>query len=386
MKKNYNILIYIIIFILIIAFIKIKQNNNISEKLIEEVIVSDNENDINKYEDLEEVEVPKYHIVTYNQSANTASFLKQINVNCIFDEKVKFIIGTINEENKLEERISFKLECKEGYNTFDIRNERRILKQGEYLFMDISKQGVVYKPENSVLNSLVQDEANMKDSELVFTESDYILPFDYILETINEYNVFVIGNDITIKNDLFGVSATDKEHDYYNLIKENFEKKFPMVNINRINANGWESPVITMHRDEWIRKNLTKEKLLDLDLVIFQLGDKYDFDNSLEDGMTELVELVRMYSPNAKIIWIGNWFEDEENKFTEFPNICKKLDIDYIEIADLNIKKYQSLAEVQTDEKVLKNSSELSILEEVFYPNNDGMKIIADRIIEKVGL
>ena len=95
-----------------------------------------------------------------------------------------------------------------------------------------------------------------------------------------------------------------------------------------------------------------------------------------------MIEHVKQYSPNAKMIWVAMWFINEE-RLAMIPNICEKYGIDFVNITDLVTEEYQSyIGEKRTG--VNGEDVTSSTREEAFHPNNKGMEMIAERIYEKL--
>ena len=206
-------------------------------------------------------------------------------------------------------------------------------------------------------------------------------------ETIEEkkdYNVLVIGNSITLEKAGIGMAASDEYHDYYFLVKNRLEKKYDTVNMNRISAIHWEENRIISSRTDWINENLPEETVSNLDLVIFQLGDNCVPTEQFEQSATELINHVKKYSPKAKMLWVGMWFINEE-RLAMLPQICEKNNVQFIDISDLVVDKYKS----HVGATVTSTTGEImaiETIEEAFHPNDEGMKMIANRIIEVLNL
>lgn len=200
----------------------------------------------------------------------------------------------------------------------------------------------------------------------------------------NAYNVLVIGNSLTIERDGIGMAASDQYHDYYYLTKQRLEEKYETLNMNRISCIHWEENRIIRSRTDWIQDNLKPELVGNQDLVIFQLGDNCVPTETFEESVTELVSHVKQYSPNAKMLFVGMWFINEE-RMAMMPQICEKLGMEFVDISDLVVDENKSHigAEVTTiDGK--KNT--IATIEEAFHPNDQGMQKIADRICQKLGI
>lgn len=366
-KKGYAIIAIVAIICAIVLVIFYPR-----EKVYEEALSANNTIPDEKVEpqDLEEVKVAGYHLVTYAQSANSNSLIQSLTVKAVNEGKIRFVIGTIDSKSIPQERTSFEIECTEGENTIDLSKQRHLLKQGEYLFMDISGQDTLYTKQGNDSKTYVQSENNKVSGKMIMTESNYILPFQYTLSKIENFNSLVIGNEITTQNGGKGLNATEENLDYYHITKTRLENTFDKVKINAVNATTWEKGEENRTRKDWLADFLKKDMLTNLDLVIFQLGDHYAGEN-LENDMKDLVEHIRQYSPNAQMLWLGVWGQNETMQ-SRLPGICERLHLEYINIRDLNVPDYQSLVTENVD----------GITKEVYYPNNEAMQIISNRIVE----
>lgn len=362
-KKMYIIIAFVIIFI-IVGIVKFV-NFALREKGENFEIIEDSEIS-NLVGETKENKVKGYHLVTYNQSSNTNSFIRYLKVNASSSGKVRFAIGSINDDNTVQERTSFEVECENGENTFDLQKERHFIKKGEYLFMDIYGQDTLFTKENLETSVLLQNENNKKSGKMVLEEGNYILPFEYTLQEAKDYNVLVIGNDITV-NGKVGLNATDSEHDYYSITEKRFLNIFENLRMNRINAKQWEKD--SVNRNDWITKNLNEKVVSDLDLVIFQLGENFNSNDDFEKEITNLVKIIEKYSPNAELVSLGTW--STQNKlFNRIPTICEKLNLEYVEIGDLS------------EEVDYKSYLEGDNTFDVSYPNNEAMQVISNRLME----
>ena len=379
-KKKY-IIIGIVVIIVIALMVMIFSRDKAPELIPDKVISDENTNEI------EEIKVNGYHLITYNQSANTNSYIQTLSVTASNPDSVKFVIGNIDENNFAVERMSFEVECQKGKNEFDLSNKKYMLKEGEYLFMDDFGQDILFQQENSDVKSLVQSEENKQSGKMKLLESNYIMPFEYTLQAVQEYHALVIGNDITTKDGGRGLHSTDDNLDYYALTKTRLQEMFGQLKMERINAVEWEKALSSEIRQDWIDKNLSLKDITGLDLVIFQLGDNYPLEEiaNLEKEIQNLVETIRKYSPGAEMIWIGSWNADEKI-LLNLPAICEKLKISYIEIQDLYTDEYKSLVEHNEEEVVSADGTISRVANDIYYPNNEGMQMIANRIAEVLKL
>lgn len=358
-KKVFVAVIAIVIMLILIGTIvrralQVKEENE-SFEVIEE---TDRDTLVGKQAE----KVTGYHLVTYAQTSNEHSFIKNLEVEVASEGPVKFVIGSINENSRIEERMTFELNCKQGKNTFDLLNNRYMLKKGEYLFMDVNGQDTLYKEEGVYAKSLVQSESNRVLGEIPVRESDYLLPFSYTLEKADEYRCLVIGNEITTNANAQGLNATDMEYDYFHLTKTRLENIFEKVTMNSINLVNWEKSLETE-----VDKNILKsDNLKNLDLVIIQLGENLNVVSDFETKMENLLGVIKEYSPHAEMIWISGW-NMQGTVLNTIPAICEREQVQFMNIADLYETDYQSLV----DEQRL-----------IYYPNNEAMQTISNRLME----
>ncbi len=365
-KKKYIVIILVILVVL--GLVKIMMNRAIKAKQEDDNFEVIEETNRDTLVGKQAEKVSGYHLVTYDQSSNTDSFIKIIEVEAATEGSVKFVIGAIDDDFFVEERTSFELDCKQGQNRFDLTKDRHFIKKGEYVLMNIQGQDTLYTEEGNPTHALVQHESNRKQGEMFLTQSDYSLPFTYQLEKAKEYHCFAIGNEITTNNNAQGLDATDLEHDYYQLTKTRLEKHFEKVNMERINLVDWEKSLETAIDKKIIKTDAVKN----LDLAMIQLGENFATTADVEAKMLGLISYIQQYSPNCEIIWMSGWNMDAAI-LDKMIAICERQKIEFINIADLYENEHKSLATTSFFE---------SEDQAIYYPNNEAMQIISNRIIE----
>lgn len=374
-KLRKYIIIAIIVVLSLFVILGFFRQQEPRPKFDEEVVI-DNETQ----NEIEEKQVSGYHLVTYDQAANLNSFIQNLNVTASNDNNIRFVIGSLDENNFIQERMEFTLNCIKGENNFNLLEKRYLIKQGEYLFMDLSGQDFVYEQENSEVKSLIQKQSKKVSGKMQVQESDYILPYEYTLKEVQEYNCLVLGNEITDNYTGVGFGATEEKLDYYNLTKSRLKDTFNTLNINRINITSWEKAETELDRANWLTQNISERNLNNLDLVIFQLGDNFNINSDLEKSITDMVEYIKKYSPNVEMFLIGPWF-DSQIIYRRLPSICDKLNINFIDISDL-AKDDEYKTPVEDEFLDVNNELQTKV---IYYPNNAAMQIISNRIIEKLG-
>lgn len=200
----------------------------------------------------------------------------------------------------------------------------------------------------------------------------------------NQYNVLVIGNSLTIERDGIGMAASDQYHDYYYLTKQRLEKKYQNLNMNRVSCIHWEENRIIRSRTDWIKDNLKEDLISNQDLVIFQLGDNCVPTESFVPDVTGLVNHVKTYSPNSKMLLVGMWFINEE-RLNLMPQLAQDLGMEFVNISDLVVDENKS--HIGQEVTAIDGSKDtIKTIEEAFHPNDACMQKIADRICEKLGI
>ena len=258
-----------------------------------------------------------------------------------------------------------------------------------FIFLDMKLNDNVQKNESS--NNANIESGVEEKTEVANTEESTKVDLDSNENKVKiaqkekqDYNALVIGNSLTLEKGGIGMAASDEYHDYYYLVKKKLSENYAKLNMNRISAIHWEENRIISSRTDWINENLPEETVKNLDLVIFQLGDNCVPTEQFEQSATELINHVKKYSPNAKMLWVGMWFINEE-RLAMLPNICEKNGVEFVNISDLVVDEYKSHVGA-TLTSTTGEIMAIETIEEAFHPNDEGMKQIANRIIEKLEL
>lgn len=154
-----------------------------------------------------------------------------------------------------------------------------------------------------------------------------------------------IGNSLLLGNGNFGMNATDKAKDYYDIIKEHI-LAFGTGNYNskQLSGTGFEDAESTTTSNAWIEDILELELEADTDLVVVQLGDNVNTElkrTTFKSSCSTLIHAIRQIAPKARIAWVYGWYVNNEVRATIQEGI-KIYGGTYIEINDLNTKENQS--------------------------------------------
>lgn len=154
-----------------------------------------------------------------------------------------------------------------------------------------------------------------------------------------------IGNSLLLGNGDFGMDATDKTKDYYDIIKEHI-LAFGSGNYTskQLSGTGFEDAESITTSNAWIEDILELELDADADLVVVQLGDNVNTElkrTTFKSSCETLVRNIRRIAPKARVAWVYGWYVNSEIR-TTIQNALKLYGGIYIEINDLNTKANQS--------------------------------------------
>ena len=154
-----------------------------------------------------------------------------------------------------------------------------------------------------------------------------------------------IGNSLLLGNGDFGMNATDKTKDYYDIIKEHI-LAFGSRNYTskQLSGTGFEDAESITTSNAWIENILELELDADTDLVVVQLGDNVNTElkrTTFKSSCSTLIHNIRQIAPKARIAWVYGWYVNNEVRAT-IQEAIKIYGGTYIEINDLNTKANQS--------------------------------------------
>ena len=154
-----------------------------------------------------------------------------------------------------------------------------------------------------------------------------------------------IGNSLLLGNGDFGMNATDKTKDYYDIIKEHI-LAFGSRNYTskQLSGTGFEDAESITTSNAWIEDILELELDADTDLVVVQLGDNVNTElkrTTFKSSCSTLIHNIRQIAPKARVAWVYGWYVNNEVRAT-IQEAIKIYGGIYIEINDLNTKENQS--------------------------------------------
>lgn len=129
------------------------------------------------------------------------------------------------------------------------------------------------------------------------------------------------------------------------------------------------------------------EKVTSLTNTSSDLTKKYNTLNDdganavMERGLTEMCRFARRNAPNARVVLIGAWYGTTERQ-KKLLNASKNSGVMFVDIWDLHVEENQANV---GDTITFTDGSTQKVQDtgDASHPSSKGMKLIADRIIEK---
>lgn len=212
--------------------------------------------------------------------------------------------------------------------------------------------------------------------------------------------VLFLGNSLLLgmSNYSYGMCATDAKNDYYYHVTQAILKKNPNCKFERAHiAHRFEAIENVKDFNENIlnlpwKNNGEKSPALgdlftkDLDLIIIQAGDNVN-NAARKAAFTEtcgkFVELIKEKCPKARIIWVYGWYQASTVEQTVI-DTCAKWEMECISLASLHVPATEAKAgqpyETESGGNAIVNNDWIT------HPGNEGMKKVADAILNKINL
>lgn len=228
------------------------------------------------------------------------------------------------------------------------------------------------KGEITYLKEQVRDDTEAREFASGVTDTG----FDYL----------AIGNSITLHSITdywwgeWGMAASEESLDYYHLVVSELEKEKGAINTIAYSSIVWE---VQSHDRTEAYEILDRYLTNGIDLVTVQFGENcYDISTFGED-FESLIKHIGEVSSDAQIIVIDDFFGNAD-KHKMKKAVCEKMGIDFVDLSDLYGRdEYKAgMGTVVTGEDGEKHVIEHSGV--AVHPGDKGMRVIADRIIEKI--
>ena len=197
------------------------------------------------------------------------------------------------------------------------------------------------------------------------------------------FNYLAIGNSITWHEKCeywwneIGMAASKAENDFFHLVTKYLEEKNENVKAYAFKYSNWEL-------QNWDRAGtytLLKSYLSpEIDLITIQLSENATELSTFESDFIDLIEYVRLKCPDAQIILIDDFWDDDKSEMKR--NVASICNVDFVDLTEIRgDSEYQS--EIGTvvygddeQEYIIYHNGVAT------HPGDKGMKYIADKVIE----
>lgn len=168
---------------------------------------------------------------------------------------------------------------------------------------------------------------------------------DRIIDRANPpSNYVVMGNSLLLGNGRFGLAASDSSKDYFSRIDSVFRSLNPGCIGKRVMAKNTENSLSDKELFSAISANISPSLSDSNDLVIIQLGDNIDTGEEIQrmkKTVGAIMDSVCIRSPSAKVVWVGEWYSsDRKQKILR--QMADAYGVQFIDISDLNVKENQA--------------------------------------------
>ena len=202
----------------------------------------------------------------------------------------------------------------------------------------------------------------------------------------DNYDYLAIGNSITRHaiTDFWwsecGMAASEACLDYYRQVAEGLETTFGSLNSAAYNYSVWEVQAHDRSEtyeflDEWLAPGI--------DLVTVQLSENCSDMTTFEDDFVSLISHIQeICGDGCKVLVIDDFWDDGKHDLKK--SVCEVLEIPFVDLSDIRGDKAY-MAEIGA--AVFGDDGEEHVIEHngvAAHPGDEGMAVIADRILEWV--
>lgn len=227
-------------------------------------------------------------------------------------------------------------------------------------------------------------------------ESVYVMQRDgsRITVPILPKKVVFIGNSMLLGMVTYGMCATSDKADYAWHVQQEILKHSPDCTFNKVHGSAFESSLTFDEAASWFNttpniytgKPARESFSEDTDLVIIQLTDNVNTDVKIsvfEKSADMLIESIKDICPKARIIWVYGWY-NKYNTREKLHELCSKWSIELIDISGCRSKENEATSgQISID----KDGNEFVVKDTwITHPGDKGMREVADKIIEKLGI
>lgn len=197
-----------------------------------------------------------------------------------------------------------------------------------------------------------------------------------------------IGNSLLAGFGSFGMCASNAQSDYYYHVTQAILAKKPAFAASKAVGTSLESAASDSALDTAYTSNISSKLSADLDLIIVQLSDNTNSEESIayltSGGAKRLLSKLRTDCPKARVVWAAAWYYTSE-KLEAIRQACVDTGCLFVDISDLRTSENSG----KIGNTITYPDGSTSTVEAAgvaSHPGDKGMKAIADRLLEKLGI
>lgn len=198
-------------------------------------------------------------------------------------------------------------------------------------------------------------------------------------------NILYIGNSLLLGFGTHGMASYDVGDDYYAKVNDYLSDQGLTLTTDRVHGATFEESTTDTEATTWLNNTLASKMSNNVKLVLIQLADNVNTEarrNEFVRSSKMLMSYVRANCPNARVAWVGAWFDSNAVNDEVIIDICNSFGATYVPIHDLTHIS-GNRANIG-DEYVDGNGNIQTITSagQASHPSNQGMEAIAARIVE----
>lgn len=196
-----------------------------------------------------------------------------------------------------------------------------------------------------------------------------------------------IGNSLLLGFGQFGMCASNAQSDYYSHVTQAIKAKNAAFTADKASGTSLESAASDSAQDT-AYANISGKLSADLDLVLIQLSDNTNGTDSIAyltgGGAKRLLTRIRTACPRARVVWAAAWYSTAA-KLDAIQKACADTGCLFVDFSDLRTTENQaSIGNTITYPDGSTSTVEAAGV--ASHPGDKGMKAIAQRILDKLGL
>ena len=206
--------------------------------------------------------------------------------------------------------------------------------------------------------------------------------------------VVFIGNSILLGMfNTYGMCSTDPKSDYAYHVQQAILARNPSCTFKKLHGSAYEHSETDDSVENWLSNdNIYSQRPAresfdeDTDLAIIQMTDNVNTDKKVtvfKNGVDRFVMSIKDMCPKARLVWVYGWY-NKFNSHERLLELSREHSIELVDISGLRCPENESYSgqlslNAEGDEVVVKDTW-------ITHPGNKGMRAIADKIIETLGI